>query len=887
MTKFTASVLTIIALGCGSLAAQESSNSGPELTASASPTNEGLIGLPVTFTLSTPAQGGEVFNFRLIEGTATSEDFLGFGESFGTIDFEAGETSQTFFVTMRDDFLPEPDENFELVIFNPSGLTVAEPSLTLTIINDDGSLKVPSFFSDGMVLQREKGAKFWGLTCPECPVSVSFAGRSWQTTSAANGEFEVELDNLVASSEGRELIVTANGESTTFSDVLVGEVWMGAGQSNMEFPFSFLPSPANDLVVATANDPLLRLYLPIEQGRENPADFIEGRWLSAVRDDMPDMPAVPYHYAKRLREELNVPVAIMECAWGGQRIEAFISDERLSTFPRGQEVLAERQFFYDRFFAFEEELAAFEANPVGTRPEPPSPDPRFEAFLAGQIFNGMVNPLVGYGLRGIIFYQGEANTFDFSSPDYQESLEVLVEDWRAHWGEELPFYYVQLANFVSEQRPRWVNIQNDQRLALAEIPSSGIAITNEVGNPNDIHPVDKTPVADRLVRWALTNEYGRTNIIQSGPLYRSSIRSGSSVIVEFDHSLGLSTSDSLTPGSFELREENGPWTSADAFLDGERVVVSALGIAEPAAVRYAWSPDPVTANLVNVDGLPASVFEAIPDPEVVSPDPTTLTISANPTNEGLIGLLVNFQLSAPAVGGEKINFSLSAGSANPLEDYLPWENGVVDFASGETSQTLILTMVDDAVVEPNETFNINITNPVNLELNQTTLELVIINDDSVLDDYGNSFGLPPESRAIFSDDDNDGIPFAIEYAFNLNPLVRATPDYVPGLTLANGEPFGLPVILQETNSETGELDIKYVFLRRVDSFPTVIYTIETSTDGVNFEASPPDNVVPITEFWEQVELIIGGTSKSELGRCIARVRVVTQDLDGDGFGDGF
>ena len=325
--KLIQQLLASVALLSG-LAAQ----SQPSLTVLAEPTNEGLIGLLVTFQLSENAVGGEQIQFNLIEGTATEDDYLSFGPN-AVIDFPAGEDSVELFITMVDDDDAEADETFSIEISSPVGLTVNTPSTELTIVNDDlffgevapGEIILPSFFSDGMVLQRETGAPFWGTVAPGAAVTVEFDNRVFNTFANVIGRFEVNIDNLVASSVGRELTVTSGGGSVTLNDVLVGEVWFCSGQSNMEFPFSFLPTPANNLEAANANDPLLRLYLPIEQARENPAVAIEGSWLRALPTDTPDFPVLPYFFGQRLRQELGVPVAIIECAWGGQRIEGFIS----------------------------------------------------------------------------------------------------------------------------------------------------------------------------------------------------------------------------------------------------------------------------------------------------------------------------------------------------------------------------------------------------------------------------------------------------------------------------------------------------------------------------------------------------------------------------------
>ncbi|MGJ8725940.1 MAG: Calx-beta domain-containing protein [Roseibacillus sp.] len=975
----------------------------PAVSVSSVPTSESLLTLDINLTLTTPAVGGESFVATLTPSTASAIDF----EPLSTtpIVLKAGVTTKTITIGLVDDTLPELNETFQLVLSQPAGLTLTNPTSTHTITSDDSGIVMPSFFSDGMVLQREKAAAVWGYALPGSAVTVQFAGQSLQTTADANSRFEVTFNNLTASSVGRPLVVTSQGVTQTITNVLVGEVWMGAGQSNMDFPLNFLPSPENDNEIATANDPLLRIYVPIEQARRDPQVLVDGDWLSATPGDLPDFSALAYYYGKKLRAELGVPVAILECAWGGQPIEGFISEAKLETFPEGIDALGTKAYFYG---LYEQALADFEiahaawvANPVGPEPVFNETDPQFEANLGAQIYNGMVAPIAGYGMRGILWNQGEANTFWFSTSDYAALLQALAADWRSSWGEELPFYFMQLPNFVSTDRPLWVDVQDAQRRALGMIPNSGMVVGNDIGNPNDIHPANKSDFADRLALWSLANEYGQTTLVPSGPLYVSSAIQGASVVVEFDYSAGLTTRDSLAPGGFELKGDGGIWVPATAVLSGQTVVVSATGVSAPTAIRYAWAQNPTSANLVNAAGLPASVFEAVPDgvglieltttappinegiigmpvtftlaspavggerfnfslpsgtaiadvdyidypggiiefavgetsqtlvltiiddalfeqdetfslaitqpvglyvpqPNTTltilnddAPDPAdfaVVTVTADPINEGLIGYPVTFTLSKPAVGSQSVRFDLVPGvagstlaPANPLEDFIPWEGGTVTFSAGETSQTIFLTLVDDAVIEPNENFSMTLFNPIGLILGNSTVALTIVNDDSVLDDFGDSYGLPTAERAIESDGDNDGIGMFLEYAFNLNPTVTATPDYVPGQLLpANGEPYGLPVLRIETDPITGASVTKYQYLRRTDSYPKVIYITEISPDAVNFTPAEPDEVVEITEFWEEVTVIIGGTS-SGIKSCYARVRIEVEDDNGDGF----
>ena len=1063
-------VLAIIVLG--------QSLSAVSLSVAPTTTTESAGSSSITLSLSGPAPSGAAVTASLVPISASASDFGPLASS--RITFVTGSQSATISVPIVNDNLAEPRESFQLVLSEAANLDVPADSSTHAIISDDAGIVLPSLFSDGMVLQRDKGAAVWGYSLPGSSVSVSFGGQTLQATADADGRFQVTFNNLLASSVGRSLVISSAGvPARTITNVLVGEVWMGAGQSNMDFPLSFLPSAENNNEIATANDPLLRIFLPIEQAFPEPQVLVEGDWFAATPGDVAGFSALAYYYGKRLRAELNVPVAIIECAWAGQPIEGFISEEKLETFPEGQGALGTRDFFYGLFADGE-----FDS------------DPRFLPNLGGQLYNGLLAPMAGYGMRGVLWYQGEFNAISFNSDEYGPLLKGLAEDLREKWEDDLPFYYVQLPNFVDPGRSLWINVQNAQRLGLDVIPNSGMMVGNDIGDINNIHPTNKSTFADRLVRWPLAKIYGQTALVPSGPLYRSAQRQGSSIIVSFDYGQGLKTSDGGSVGGFELRATGGEWVDANAVISGETVVVTAPSLASsPVGVRYAWLQNPVTSNLVNGANLPTSIFEGLPtvdvnelyrdtfndtslatnpdtggqlvslgtagdgwseglgqiayggagtgnranvyssnefsvdqgftlevsyqidslattdenqfsfglfrdytpsasnslvaaslnahgigfnlatgtvnrplglvtaqsgataatftgestfitDPgahrlsltvvpnsaggaewsysydggvtltgTIASFDFTTgdysfvahgrggaiaksiqsvrltsfgstlpiLTASANPTNEGLIGLFIDFTLSEPPVTEVSFRFDTVDGVAFSGQDYLPFLNRVITFAPGETLQTALLTMVDDAVIEPDETFSLALSNPIGLALGQSSVPLVIVNDDSVLDDFGDSYGLPTAERAIASDGDGDGIGLFLEYAFNLNPTNTENPDYVPGQVLPfNGEPTGMPTLRQVTDPATGVISMVYQYIRRTDAFPKVTYFTEISSNGVDFVEAGPDNIRQLATFWQEVTVVIGCTA-DDTSRCFARVRIEVEDDDGDGF----
>ena len=1042
-------------------------------------TNESSGTAQITLALSAPAGPGAAVTASIVGLSASNADYT--GPASTRISFAPGAQTANFTVNLTNDNLAEPNETFHLELSNPTGVTIPETNSTHTIVSDDAGLVLTGFFADGMVMQRNKNAPVWGFSLPGSVVTATFAGQTRQATTDANGRFEVIFTNLSGSSIGRPLVISSPGVPTrTINDVVVGEVWLAAGQSNMDFPLNFLPSPENDNEIATSNDPLLRIFIPTQQASPEPAPTVGGNWFAATPGDTPNFPALAYYVGERLRVELGVPVAFIECAWGGQPIEGFISEEKLEAFPEGNGALGTRDFFYNLF-----ETGQFDS------------DPRFLPNLAGQLFNGMIAPMAGYGIRGMFWYQGEANALSFNSDEYEPLITNLAQDLRSHWDEDLPFYYVQLPNFLDPGRSLWINVQNAQRLALKNIPNSGMMVGNDIGDINDIHPVNKSEFADRLVRWPLSQVYGQSSIVPSGPLFRSASREGSSITVSFDYAQGLNTRNGGNAvGGFELRDGGGEWFSANAIISGQTVVVTTPSVSAPVGVRYAWEQNPSSANLINGANLPASIFDAVPTVDVnelyrdtfndtsiginadssggllvtgtagdtwvesfgqiaysgagggnranvrtsnafgidqgfnlevdyfvssisngtsndqfsfglfsdyvpsnlnslvataangngigfsidsgtaslpeglttatsgttrsllrsesafttdagphrlsltVLPNgsggarwsysydggvPVTgniavfdftstdyqfvahgrntahsksiqqvrlttfetglpiLTVSAEPTNEGLIGLFVDFTLSQPSTSTVSVRFDTVDGIALEGQDYLPFTNRVITFAPGETKQTELLTMVDDAVIEPDETFSLALSDPIGLALAQSSAQLIIINDDTVLDDFGDSHGLVSAQRAILSDDDNDGIPLFLEFAFNLDPTVANSPDYVPGAPSPfNGEPFGLPTLTPVFNPSTGETDMIYRYIRRIDSTPKITYFTETSSDGVNFVVTEPDTVTRVSTFWDEVIVVLGSTGDGS-NSCFARVRVEAEDDDGDGF----
>jgi len=478
-------------------------------------------------------------------------------------------------------------------------------------------LAVPSFFSDGMVLQQKSGAKIWGWEDEGAKVTVAFGGKKESAKADEEGRWEVTLSGLEASGEGKELRISSGKEELVIQDVVVGEVWVASGQSNMEWKIA--RSGGAKKVIAESKDPLLRMYLTPNIAKAEPQIDFPGEWASASPKAAGAMSAVGYFFAKRLREELNVPVGVIECAWGGRPVESFVSEEALHTLAEAKGVLEKKEQAiaqWDPALAkekFEKDLVRWEKKKKGRRPQMPEA-PVKNSRMASTIYQGMIAPLVGYGARGVIWYQGESNAQNETAHAYEELLGCLAADWRERWGREMSFYYVQLANYREATtepgvEDGWVTVQDEMRRALTSIPRSGMAVINDIGEADDIHPKNKHDVGERLARWALAKDYGNEEIVVSGPLFKKAKRKGKKMVVSFDYNGGLQSRDGEALQRFEIKAEGGNWVWAQAKINKEgQVIVWSDEVEQPAEVRYAWASNPEGANLVNGAGLPASCF---------------------------------------------------------------------------------------------------------------------------------------------------------------------------------------------------------------------------------------------------------------------------------------
>lgn len=474
-----------------------------------------------------------------------------------------------------------------MTFYNRSAVALFVASLPLS-----AEITLPAFFSDGMVLQQETGAKVWGTGDAGASVQVDFAGQKLTSKAGDDGKWMVNFKDLKSSKSGATMSITSGKDVREIKDVVVGEVWIASGQSNMEWPVN---GTLGVEAAKTSEDKLLRVYVSGNITAVDPLSDFKGTWTSSNPANNGRFTAVGYEFAKVLREKLDVPVGIIECAWGGKPVEAFISKESIMALPEAK-VLVDAK-------------AKHVTNWEASDKKNPNQNPSLNSGLHSTIFNGMIAPIAGYGARGAIWYQGESNANPNTATNYGELLKCMIEDWRKLWGSDLSFYYVQLANFGKEnEMPNWVLVQDEMRRLLGEIDGVGMAVINEIGDAKDIHPKNKKDVGERLARWALSKDYGDKKIVVSGPLYESHKINGANVEVSFSFGAGMKSRDGNALGGFELSDAEGKWQPAEAKISGEKVIVTSKQIAKPSNVRYAWKNNPPDANLVNGEGLPTSCF---------------------------------------------------------------------------------------------------------------------------------------------------------------------------------------------------------------------------------------------------------------------------------------
>lgn len=477
-------------------------------------------------------------------------------------------------------------------------------------------LKLPRIFGSSMVLQQGQQNPVWGWDDSGQKVTVSVDGQSASATAGNDGVWRVSLPEL---SVGGPYTITIEGSSTlTLKDVLVGEVWVCSGQSNMQWSVSQANDP--DLETLTAKYPGIRLITVPQTGTQEPqTDFGGDGWQACTPETVGQFSAVGYFFGRQLHQTLDVPVGLIDNAWGGSACEAWVRRDLLAADERYSELL-ERWAQTERTFDFDKAMASWREAAEKARQQGKQPPRRPRNVLAGQhrpanLYNGVLKPIIGYGIRGVIWYQGESNAG--RAYQYRHLFPLMIQSWRDEWDQgDFPFYFVQLADFMAEspepQDSHWAELREAQTMTLDALPNTGQAVITDLGEASDIHPKDKQNVAKRLARWALARDYGYDGLIYRSPQYRSHTVDGSRILVEFDtFGSQLDTFDVREPLGFTIAGADQKFVNAKAQFvpgpDGFRIAVWADEVSEPVAVRYAWANNPV-CNVQNREGLPLTPF---------------------------------------------------------------------------------------------------------------------------------------------------------------------------------------------------------------------------------------------------------------------------------------
>jgi sialate O-acetylesterase len=483
---------------------------------------------------------------------------------------------------------------------------------------------LPAILTDHMVIQRDLPVHVWGTADPGEVVTVSFRG---ETRSDTAGEFGRWSIYLAPGSAGGpfELTVSGTGHSAVnnaapdkrqapivLKDVLVGDIWLAGGQSNMEFKLEQASTAASDL--PNAGDDHLRLLTIRKRASDYPLDNVEVKgWLASTPASAKSFSAVAWYFAHEIEQREHVPVGVIDATWGGTvadswtRLAALGQDASLAPLfaLRGQMTEGEADI---QLRLKEEQRQRDEAKAAG-KPEPQFPiwHTPLETWGPGYLYNGMIAPLTPLPIRGVIWYQGESNSFTNRVQFYGRTFRTMIEDWRRVWGEgQFPFLYVQIANYKGDGIQDWASIREQQRQTL-ELHNTAMTVTIDLGERDNVHPTNKKDVGLRLSRTARAIGYGEA-IEYSGPLFRQATPEGNEIQAWFDHARGLHAKGGIVSG-FEVAGTDGRFTPAVARIVGSSVIASSPAVAKPVIVRYAWANNP-EFSLYNQEELPASPFSS-------------------------------------------------------------------------------------------------------------------------------------------------------------------------------------------------------------------------------------------------------------------------------------
>ena len=500
-------------------------------------------------------------------------------------------------------------------------------------------LKLPAIISDHMVLQQKQTNPIWGWDTPGTQVTVKFGAQSKSGTADASGKWTVKLDPVPASATPATMSITGSS-SRSLSDILVGEVWLCSGQSNMGFTVGRTRDA--DVEMLGCKHPNIRLISVPNVGTQELQNDFNGQWEACTPESVKEFTAVGFFFGRLLHQMLDVPVGLIDNAWGGSSCEAWVSRDVLEKDARFKDMIAtwktkEATYTTESFAkaqaAHKARVDAWaQARREATKakkffnqapPRPPQDEMKGQ-HRPGNLYAGCLHPVIGYGIKGAVWYQGESNAS--RAYEYSYLFPLMIQHWRDEWKSgDFSFYWVQLADFKPEvAQPGdsdWAELRESQTKTQNAIKNGGQAVIIDIGDGKDIHPVNKRDVAERLARWALAKDYG-IKIMHHSPEFKAAEFNDNKAIVSLDtFGSSLATFDVSEARGFAVCGADKKWAWADAKIIGpDKLEVTSKAVAKPVAVRYAWSDNPV-CNLYNKEGLPVTPFRSDNFEMITKPKP--------------------------------------------------------------------------------------------------------------------------------------------------------------------------------------------------------------------------------------------------------------------------
>lgn len=474
-------------------------------------------------------------------------------------------------------------------------------------------VRLPALFTDNMVLQRDVAAPIWGWADEGEQITIEINGKTVKAV-AADGKFQAKLPKQKASAEPTTLKIKGKNE-IAINNVLVGEVWIASGQSNMEWPLRASFEAQKDIEAAT--NPNIRLFTVPKNKQLKPVDDVKSKWELCDPNSVKGFSAVAYYFGRDLQKALNVPVGLIHTSWGGSPAEVWMSEDALvGNADYDRDIL---EAFKKQEENYNNQLAAWEKEKADAAKEnkPFNKNRPNLGWRPTELYNGMIAPLIPYAIKGAIWYQGESNAS--RAKQYRTLYADMIKNWRHDWNQgDFTFLGVQLAPWDKNRKRSleeiakepgnsdWAELREAQVYATKILKNVGLAVITDVGDKDDIHPTKKGPVGSRLALLAQKIAYGK-DVAAYGPTLKKTEIKGKEVVLTFDNAKGglEARGDKLT--GFSIAGDDGKHVWADARIEGNKVIVSSASVEKPAAVRYGWSDYPIV-NLWNKEGLPASPF---------------------------------------------------------------------------------------------------------------------------------------------------------------------------------------------------------------------------------------------------------------------------------------